>query len=119
MCQGRTKCATGCVITFKRKLNWPASRVALGGTCLLIDRLQFSILAESELYYSWKYNAIGITRMTSMPEAKLTLEAALCYSMVAMVTDYSCLHLNHDDAPVDAIIKVLLANADNTRGLVN
>lgn len=35
-----------------------------------------------------------------------------------MVTDYDCWHPNHDDVTVDAIIKVLLANADNARSLV-
>ncbi|MBV5274665.1 MAG: 5'-methylthioadenosine phosphorylase, partial [Lamprocystis purpurea] len=45
-------------------------------------------------------------------------EAELCYATVAMVTDFDCWHPNHDDVTVDAIVKVLLANADNARGLV-
>jgi 5'-methylthioadenosine phosphorylase len=35
-----------------------------------------------------------------------------------MITDYDCWHPNHDDVTVDAIVKVLLANADNARSLV-
>jgi 5'-methylthioadenosine phosphorylase len=35
-----------------------------------------------------------------------------------MVTDYDCWHTNHDDVTVDAIVKVLLANADKARSLV-
>ena len=35
-----------------------------------------------------------------------------------MVTDYDCWHPNHDDVTVDAIVKVLLANADKARALV-
>lgn len=89
--------------------------VARGGTYLVMEGPQFSSLAESELYRSWNCDVIG---MTNMPEAKLAREAELCYATVAMVTDYDCWHPNHDDVTVDAIIKVLLANANNARGLV-
>ncbi|MCX7171536.1 MAG: S-methyl-5'-thioadenosine phosphorylase [Proteobacteria bacterium] len=89
--------------------------VARGGTYLVMEGPQFSSLAESELYRSWNCDVIG---MTNMPEAKLAREAELCYATVAMVTDYDCWHPNHDDVTVDAIVKVLLANADNARSLV-
>jgi 5'-methylthioadenosine phosphorylase len=56
--------------------------------------------------------------MTNMPEAKLAREAEMCYATVAMVTDYDCWHPDHDHVTVDAIMKVLLANADNGRALV-
>ena len=89
--------------------------IARGGTYLVMEGPQFSTLAESELYRSWNCDVIG---MTNMPEAKLAREAELCYATVAMVTDYDCWHPNHDDVTVDAIIKVLLANAGNARSLV-
>jgi 5'-methylthioadenosine phosphorylase len=89
--------------------------VARGGTYLVMEGPQFSTLAESELYRSWNCDVIG---MTNMPEAKLAREAELCYATVAMVTDFDCWHPNHDDVTVDAIVKVLLANADNARGMV-
>jgi 5'-methylthioadenosine phosphorylase len=89
--------------------------VARGGTYLVMEGPQFSSLAESELYRSWNCDVIG---MTNMPEAKLAREAELCYATVAMVTDYDCWHPNHDDVTVDAIVKVLLANADKARSLV-
>lgn len=90
----------------------PAAR---GGTYLVMEGPQFSSLAESELYRSWQCDVIG---MTNMPEAKLAREAEICYATVAMVTDYDCWHPNHDDVTVDAIVKVLLANADKARALV-
>jgi len=89
--------------------------VARGGTYLVMEGPQFSSLAESELYRSWNCDVIG---MTNMPEAKLAREAEMCYATVAMVTDYDCWHPNHDDVTVEAIIKVLLANADKARALV-
>ena len=42
----------------------------------------------------------------------------MCYATVAMVTDFDCWHPDHDHVTVDAIIKVLLGNADNARDLV-
>ncbi|MCK9395029.1 MAG: S-methyl-5'-thioadenosine phosphorylase [Methylobacter sp.] len=89
--------------------------VARGGTYLVMEGPQFSSLAESELYRSWNCDVIG---MTNMPEAKLAREAELCYASVAMVTDFDCWHPNHDDVTVEAIVKVLLANADNARSMV-
>jgi 5'-methylthioadenosine phosphorylase len=86
-----------------------------GGTYLVMEGPQFSSLAESELYRTWNCDVIG---MTNMPEAKLAREAEMCYATVAMVTDYDCWHPNHNDVTVDAIVKVLLANADNARSLV-
>ena len=89
--------------------------VERGGTYLVMEGPQFSSLAESELYRAWNCDVIG---MTNMPEAKLAREAELCYATVAMVTNYDCWHPDHDDVTVDAIIKVLLANADKARSLV-
>ena len=89
--------------------------IVRGGTYLVMEGPQFSSLAESELYRSWKCDVIG---MTNMPEAKLAREAEICYATVAMVTDYDCWHPDHDSVTVDAIVKVLLANADKARALV-
>jgi len=89
--------------------------VVRGGTYLAMEGPQFSSLAESELYRSWKCDVIG---MTNMPEAKLAREAEICYATVAMVTDYDCWHPDHDHVTVEAIIGVLMANADKARALV-
>ena len=45
-------------------------------------------------------------------------EAEIPYATVAMVTDYDCWHDDHDAVTVEAVIKVLLQNADNARSLV-
>ncbi len=89
--------------------------VKRGGTYLVMEGPQFSSKAESELHRSWGCSVIG---MTNMPEAKLAREAELCYATVAMVTDYDCWHPDHDHVTVDAVIKVLLENAENARTLV-
>jgi 5'-methylthioadenosine phosphorylase len=89
--------------------------VARGGTYLAMEGPQFSTLAESNLYRAWGCDVIG---MTNMPEAKLAREAEMCYATVAMVTDYDCWHPTHDHVSVEAVVKVLLDNADKARALV-
>lgn len=95
-----------------QQLGIPAVR---GGTYLVMEGMQFSSLAESKLYRMWGCDVIG---MTNMPEAKLAREAEICYATVAMVTDFDCWHPDHDHVTVDAIVKVLLENADKARSLV-
>nr|WP_320133678.1 S-methyl-5'-thioadenosine phosphorylase [uncultured Holophaga sp.] len=90
-------------------------KVARGGTYVAMEGPQFSTLAESRLYRSWGAQVIG---MTNLPEAKLAREAEICYATVAMVTDYDCWHPDHDSVTVEAIVKVLVANAGNARTLV-
>ncbi len=86
-----------------------------GGTYLAMEGPQFSTLAESQLYRSWNASVIG---MTNMPEAKLAREAELCYCSISMVTDFDCWHTGFEAVTVDAVIKVLLANAQTAKTLV-
>jgi 5'-methylthioadenosine phosphorylase len=90
-------------------------RHAKGGTYICIEGPQFSTLAESHLYRGWGCSVIG---MTAMPEAKLAREAELPYALIAMVTDYDCWHPEHEHVTVDAVVKVIHANAANARKLV-
>jgi 5'-methylthioadenosine phosphorylase len=95
----------------------PSAGITLkrGGTYMVMEGPQFSSLAESELYRSWKCDVIG---MTNMPEAKLAREAEICYATVAMVTDYDCWHPGHDAVSVEMILGVLLANAERAKALI-
>ena len=86
-----------------------------GGTYLCMEGPAFSTLAESNLYRSWGCDVIG---MTNLQEAKLAREAELCYSTVAMVTDYDCWHPDHDAVTVTDIIANLTQNAANAAKLV-
>ena len=88
---------------------------ARSGTYICMEGPQFSSLAESNLYRSWGCSVIG---MTAMPEAKLAREAELPYAIVAMVTDYDCWHPDHDHVTVDAVVKIMHANAEKARRLI-
>ncbi|HEY7789578.1 MAG TPA: S-methyl-5'-thioadenosine phosphorylase [Vicinamibacterales bacterium] len=79
-----------------------------GGTYLNMEGPLFSTLAESRLYQSWGMDVIG---MTNLQEAKLAREAEICYTTLAMVTDYDCWHPDHDSVTADLIIANLLQNA--------
>tara|TARA_B100001564_G_C20651541_1_gene677099 strand:+ start:1508 stop:2377 length:870 start_codon:yes stop_codon:yes gene_type:complete len=87
----------------------------LGGTYLVMEGPQFSSLAESKMYRSWKADIIG---MTNMPEAKLAREAEIRYCTVAMVTDFDCWHPDHDVVDVPTVIKTLKQNASNAQNMI-
>ncbi len=86
-----------------------------GGTYVVMEGPQFSTLAESNLYRSWKADVIG---MTNMPEAKLAREAEIKYASVSMVTDYDCWHPDHENVDVQQVIKVLLDNAAKAKNMI-
>ena len=85
------------------------------GTYVVMEGPQFSTLAESNLYRSWKADVIG---MTNMPEAKLAREAEIRYASVSMVTDYDCWHPDHENVDVEQVIKVLLGNAVKAKNMI-
>ena len=87
----------------------------LGGTYLAMEGPQFSTLAESEMYRSLNCDVIG---MTNIPEAKLAREAEMCYTSIAMVTDYDCWHPDHDNVTIQQIIDTLTDNAARAKALV-
>ena len=84
--------------------------VKQGGTYLCMEGPAFSTKAESNIYRSWNMDVIG---MTNLQEAKLAREAEICYTTIAMVTDYDCWHEDHDAVTVTDIIRVLNQNAEN------
>jgi 5'-methylthioadenosine phosphorylase len=91
------------------------ARAHLGGTYVCIEGPQFSTLAESRLYRAWGMDIIG---MTNLQEAKLAREAEICYTTVALVTDYDCWHPEHDQVTVEMIVSNLLSNAETAQRLI-
>ena len=79
-----------------------------GGTYVCMEGPQFSTVAESNAYRASGFDVIG---MTNLQEAKLAREAEMCYSTLALVTDYDCWHPDHDSVTVEMIIANLTANA--------
>src|SRR6187200_1711051 len=86
-----------------------------GGTYVCMEGPQFSTLAESRLYRSWGADIIG---MTNLQEAKLAREAEICYSTIALVTDYDCWHPDHDSVTVEMVIANLVQNARTAQHII-
>jgi 5'-methylthioadenosine phosphorylase len=83
-----------------------------GGTYVCMEGPQFSTMAESKSYRAAGFDVIG---MTNLQEAKLAREAEICYTTLALVTDYDCWHPDHDSVTVDMIVANLTANASRAQ----
>ena len=90
-------------------------RVHRGGTYICMEGPQFSTLAESHVYRQSRFDVIGMTNLT---EAKLAREAEICYSTVAMITDYDCWHPDHASVTLEEIISNLNKNAENAQNVI-
>jgi 5'-methylthioadenosine phosphorylase len=94
------------------KLN---KKVHMGGTYICIEGPQFSSKSESRLFRSWGVDVIG---MTNMPEAKLAREAEICYSTLALCTDYDCWHSEHDEVSVEDVLSILEKNTELAKKII-
>lgn len=89
-------------------------RVVQGGTYVNMEGPAFSTRAESETYRKLGFDIVG---MTSLPEAKLAREAGICYTTVALVTDYDCWHAS-EDVHVEMVVENVQANIRFARALL-
>jgi 5'-methylthioadenosine phosphorylase len=92
-----------------------SATVHKGGTYVCMEGPQFSTLAESRLYRAWGMDVIG---MTNLQEAKLAREAEICYTTIALVTDYDCWHPEHDQVTVEMIVANLTQNAATAQQVI-
>ena len=83
------------------------AQVHAGGTYICIEGPQFSTRAESNLYRQWGVDVIGMTNAT---EAKLAREAGLCYSTLALVTDFDCWHIEEEPVTLEAVLEIMHKN---------
>jgi 5'-methylthioadenosine phosphorylase len=86
-----------------------------GGTYLCIEGPQFSSRAESRIYRKLGVDVIG---MTNMPEAKLAREAEICYSTLALSTDYDCWHFTEASVTVEMILSMLKKNVSAAKAII-
>jgi 5'-methylthioadenosine phosphorylase len=86
-----------------------------GGTYLCMEGPAFSTKAESNVYRQWGMDVIG---MTNLQEAKLAREAEICYSTLALVTDYDCWHEGHDAVSVEQVVEYLNRNVQNAQTIM-
>jgi 5'-methylthioadenosine phosphorylase len=89
--------------------------VKRGGTYVCMEGPQFSTVAESNTYRRHGADLIG---MTNLQEAKLAREAEICYTTIALVTDYDCWHPQHDAVTVTEVIENLKKNTENAQTII-
>lgn len=90
-------------------------QVKRGGTYVCMEGPQFSTIAESNTY---RRNGADLIGMTNLQEAKLAREAEICYTTIALVTDYDCWHPEHDAVTVTTVIENLKKNNDNAQKIL-
>jgi len=86
-----------------------------GGVYICIEGPQFSTRAESNLYRQWGVDIIGMTNVT---EAKLAREAGICYSTLALVTDYDCWLEEEEPVTLEAVLQIMGENVERAQGVV-
>ena len=79
------------------------------GTYVCMEGPQFSTRAESLMHREWGGDLIG---MTAMPEAKLAREAQICYSLIALASDYDCWKPHEVDMDKQTLLKEILSNLE-------
>ncbi|MBF0279210.1 MAG: S-methyl-5'-thioadenosine phosphorylase [SAR324 cluster bacterium] len=87
-----------------------------GGTYICMEGPAFSTRAESNLYRSWGASVIG---MTNIQEAKLAREAEMCFSTIALATDYDCWHQSEEEVTVDQILQVMHNNIETSKKILS
>lgn len=97
-------------ITSAQELGLPVHEE---GTYVCIQGPRFSTKAESRLFRSWNVDVIG---MTLFPEVALAREVGMCYTSVAMITDYDV----WAEKPVTAkeVLTTMKQNSANFRKLI-
>ena len=91
------------------------ARVHRGGTYICMEGPQFSTRAESLTYRNWDVDVIGMTNAT---EAKLAREAEICYSTIALATDYDCWHHSEEAVTVEAVLAVMKHNIETSKAMI-
>jgi 5'-methylthioadenosine phosphorylase len=96
----------------ERSARQAGATVHRGGTYLCMEGPQFSTRAESHLYRSWGAHVIG---MTNLQEAKLAREAEICFTTLALATDYDCWNEHAGDVEIEQVLAVLQNNVTLAR----
>lgn len=95
------------VMNTARKIENQGHSIHPRGTYVCMEGPAFSTRAESLMHKSWGGDLIG---MTAMPEAKLAREAQMCYTLVALVSDYDCWKPHEAGTDKKVLLKEIIAN---------
>jgi 5'-methylthioadenosine phosphorylase len=89
--------------------------VVADGTLVVINGPRFSTRAESVLHQQAGFAIVG---MTTMPEAGLARELAMCFTTIAMVTDHDAGVEGGDAVTHEEVLRVFATNVEHLKGLL-
>ena len=85
------------------------------GTVVVIQGPRFSTRAESRWFSSAGWEVVN---MTQYPEAVLARELGVCYSGLALVTDYDAGVQREEAVTMEAVFRVLAENIERVKGVL-
>ncbi|MGB2712034.1 MAG: S-methyl-5'-thioadenosine phosphorylase [Conexibacter sp.] len=89
--------------------------VEQAGAMVVIDGPRFSTRAESQWYAAQGWSLVN---MTGHPEAVLARELGLCYTAIALVTDFDAGADAESAVTQDEVVRIFEANLDTLRRLL-
>ena len=89
--------------------------VVAGGTLVVVNGPRFSTRAESLMHQQLGWDIVG---MTTMPEAALARELALCFTTIALVTDLDAGVEGGDPVTHDEVMRVFAQNVEGLKGVL-
>ena len=84
------------------------------GTVVTIEGPRFSTKAESLMFRSF---GADIINMTTVPECVLAREAGICYSVIAMATDYDSWRSHDESVTIGIVLKLMKENAGKVKNI--
>jgi 5'-methylthioadenosine phosphorylase len=90
-------------------------RVHEAGTVVVIQGPRFSTRAESRWFSSAGWEVVN---MTQYPEAALARELGICYSGLALVTDYDAGVERAEAVTMETVFRVLAENIERVKGVI-
>ena len=89
--------------------------VVSDGTLVVVNGPRFSTRAESLMHQQAGFTIVG---MTTMPEAALARELAMCFTTIAMVTDADAGVEGGDSVTHEEVLRVFATNVEHLKGLL-
>lgn len=89
--------------------------VVTDGTLVVINGPRFSSRAESLMHQQFGWDIVG---MTTMPEAAIARELALCFTTIAMVTDLDAGVDGGDPVSHEEVMRVFAENVEGLKGVL-
>jgi 5'-methylthioadenosine phosphorylase len=86
-----------------------------GGTVVVIQGPRFSTRAESRWFSSAGWHVVN---MTQYPEVVLARELGMCYSGLALVTDYDAGVQREEAVTMESVFRVLAENIERVKGVL-